>query len=200
MEPARTSSRTFAEYVALEAESDVKHEYVNGEVFAMAGGTLEHSRIAANIILELGAQLRGRPCVVYTSDARVRVRATGLATYPDASIVCGSIERDPEDANTLTNPVVLVEVLSDGTEAYDRGEKFAHYQRIPSLREYLLVSQHGKRIDHYLRNDDGTWTFRAVEPPGGVRLPSIGCELALDAVYRDPLADVTAEGTIEPRS
>lgn len=194
MEPARTPSTTFAEYIALEAESDVKHEYVNGEIFAMAGGTLEHSRIAANIILELGAQLRGRPCVVYTSDARVRVRATGLATYPDASIVCGSIERDPEDTNTLTNPVVLVEVLSDGTEAYDRGEKFAHYQRIPSLREYLLVSQHGKRIDHYLRNDDdGSWTFRSVESPGSVRLPSIGCELALDAVYRDPLAGTSTE-------
>lgn len=187
-EPARTPSPTFAEYLALEAESDVKHEHVNGEIFAMAGGTLEHSRIAANVILELGAQLRGRPCIVYTSDARVRVRATGLATYPDASIVCGAIEHDPEDANTLTNPVVLVEVLSDGTEAYDRGEKFAHYQRIASLREYVLVSQHRQRIDHYLRNDDDTWTFRSVETPGSLQLPSIGCELSLEAVYRNPLA------------
>lgn len=193
VEPVRTPLISFAEYIALEAASELKHEYVNGEIFAMAGGTLEHSRIAANVILELGSQLRGRPCVVLTSDARVRVRATGLATHPDASIVCGAIERDPEDANTLTNPVVLVEVLSDSTEAYDRGEKLAHYQRISALREYLLVSQNRQRIDHYVRNDDGSWTFRLVEAPGSLRLPSIDCELSLEAVYRDPFGGATAE-------
>ncbi len=187
-EPAHKIAYTFAEYVELERTSEVKHEYVNGEIFAMAGGTLEHSQLAANVIRELGAQLRGRPCVVFTSDARVRVLATGLATYPDVSVVCGALERDPEDANTVTNPVVVVEVLSDNTEAYDRGEKFAHYQRMPSLREYVLVSQRRQRIDHYRRNDDGTWTLRPVEPPESVQLSSIACELSLEAVYEDPFA------------
>jgi Uma2 family endonuclease len=185
---ARALTHTFAEYLALEAKSETKHELVNGEIFAMAGGTPEHSRLAANVIGELGSALRGRPCATFTSDLRVRVLATGLATYPDASVVCGRMEVDPEDKNTVTNPVVLVEVLSDSTEAYDRNDKLAHYRRIPSLRDYLLVSQHERRIEHYHRNDDGTWTLRDVGEGGEVRLASIGCSLAVDAVYHDPLA------------
>jgi Uma2 family endonuclease len=184
-EPARY---TFAEYLALDERSEARYEFVNGEVFAMSGGTLEHSRIAANLIASLGAQLLGRPCVVYTSDARVRVQATGLATYPDVSVVCGSIERDPESRNTITNPVVLIEVLSDSTEGYDREEKFSHYRRIGSLREYLLVSQRERRVEHFSRNADDSWTLRDVTSPEVVRIPSIGCVLALDVVYRDPLA------------
>lgn len=180
---------TFAEYIAIDEASEIKHEYVNGAVFAMAGGTLEHAQIAANVIGELRAQLRGRPCVVYTSDARVRVLATGLATYPDVTVVCGAIECDPENKHTVTNPVVLVEVLSDSTEGYDRKEKFSHYRRIPSLREYLLVSQRERRIEHLSRNDDGTWTLRDVTASALVRLPSIGCELSLDEVYKNPFAE-----------
>ena len=187
-EPARKLSSTFAEYLAVDEASELKHEHVHGEIFAMAGGTLEHSRITGNVARLLGNQLLGKRCVVFNSDARVRVRATGLSTYPDVTVVCGSIERDPESASTLNNPVVLAEVLSSGTEAYDRGEKFAHYQRISSLREYVLVSSQGRRIDHYLRNDDGTWTLRPVEAPETVRLPAIGCELSLDEVYADPFA------------
>jgi Uma2 family endonuclease len=187
-EPARKATYTFAEYLAIDEASEIKHELVNGEIFAMAGGTLEHAQIAGNLIRVLGTQLLGRPCNVYTSDARVRVRATGLATYPDVTVVCGAIERDPENAHTITNPVVLVEVLSDSTEGYDREEKFSHYRRIPSLREYLLVSQKERRVEHFTRNDDGSWTLRDLVPPEPVRLPSIGCELALSEVYRDPLA------------
>src|SRR5262249_23805624 len=138
-EPARKLSHTFAEYIALEAKSGTKHEYVNGEIFAMAGGTLEHGRLCANVIRVLGTALLGRPCITFTADVRVRVLATGLCTYPDGSVVCGRIELDPEDKNTLTNPIVLVEVLSDSTESYDRIEKQAHYRLIPSLRDYLLV-------------------------------------------------------------
>lgn len=191
-EPARKLMYTFAEYVAMEEASEQKHEYLDGEIFAMAGGTLEHSQIATNVARLLGNQLLSRPCIVYNSDARVRVLATGLATYPDVTVVCGSIERHPENDHTVTNPVVLVEVLSDSTEGYDRGKKFAHYRRIASLREYVLVSQSSKRIDHYLRNDDGSWTLRSVEPPDVARLTSIGCELSLDEVYRDPLAAAAA--------
>jgi len=183
---ARKLACTFAEYLTLEAASPTRHEYLAGEIFAMAGGTPEHSALAASVIRLLGTALLDRPCVVYTSDLRIRVLATGLATYPDVSIVCSPLQRDPEDTNSIVNPVVLVEVLSDSTEAYDRGEKFAHYRCIPSLRDYLLVSQHAARIDHYRRNDDDTWTLTAVEAPGNVQL-SIGCELSVAAVYRNPL-------------
>ena len=190
VEPARKLSYTFAEYIAIDEASATKHEFVNGEIFAMSGGTVKHGQLAANVIRSLGTQLLDRPCAAFTSDVRVRVLATGLATYPDVSVVCGSIDYDPENKNTITNPVLLVEVLSDSTEDYDREEKFSHYRRIPSLREYLLVSQHERRITHLSRNDndDGSWTLRDVTSAAIVRLPSIGCELSLDDVYRDPFA------------
>lgn len=185
-EPARKPTYTFAEYLAQEATSNIRHEYLDGEIFAMSGGTIEHGAIAANVIRLLGNALLGKPCRVLTSDVRVRVLATGLATYPDVSVACGSLERDPEDANTVVNPAVLVEVLSDSTEAYDRGEKFAHYRRIPSLQDYLLVSQHEMLIEHYRRSNDGTWILRDVRPPDMVRL-SIGCELSVAEAYQNPL-------------
>jgi Uma2 family endonuclease len=187
-EPARKLTYTFAEYLAFEAESATKHEYINGEVFAMAGGTPDHAALAAAVIRLLGTALLDRPCRVYTSDLRIRVLVTGLATYPDVSVVCRPFEPDPEDANTAVNPVVIVEVLSDGTEAYDRGEKFAHYRRIPSLRDYLMVSQREAQIEHYRRNEDDTWTLREVRAPGVVRL-SIGCDLSVEDVYRNPMAE-----------
>jgi Uma2 family endonuclease len=192
-EPARRLSTTFAEYVAEERSSATKHEWLNGEVFDMAGGTIEHGALAANTIGELLRLLRGRPCRVYTSDVRVRVAATGLATYPDASVVCGKLERDPEDDNTVLNPVVLVEVLSDSTEAYDRGEKFAHYRRIDSLRDYVLVSQREPLLEHYARNDDGTWTLREARAGQAVRLTGVPGELAVDEVFRDPLGSEARE-------
>ncbi|MDP9151292.1 MAG: Uma2 family endonuclease [Myxococcota bacterium] len=120
---------------------------------------------------------------MFTSDARLRVLATGLATYPDISIVCGPVERDPESQETLTNPIVLVEVLSESTEGYDREEKLAHYRRIPSLREYVLISQHERRIEHLSRNDDGFWTLRDLTTPSAVALASIGCALEFEDVY-----------------
>ena len=122
----------------------------------MAGGTPEHSRLSVNVQGELRNALRGRRCTVFNSDVRVRVLATGLGTYPDATVVCGRLEVDPEDKNTVTNPIVIVEVLSDSTETYDRDDKRAHYRQLPTLRDYLLVSQHERRIEHYHRNDDGT--------------------------------------------
>jgi len=186
-EPARKLKHTFAEYLTLEAASETKHEYLDGEIYDMAGGTPDHSGLAVNVTSELHAALRGRPCRVFNSDLRVRVLATGLGTYPDASVICGAFEHDPEDENTAINPVVLVEVLSDSTEAYDRGEKFAHYRRIPSLRDYVIVSQHEPVIEHYTRNDDDTWTLHEVRPPASVQL-TIGCELSVAAVYENPLA------------
>jgi Uma2 family endonuclease len=186
-EPAHKLTFTFAEYLEQERASDTKHELVNGEIFAMAGGTIEHGRLTSNVTISLGAQLRGRPCAAFSSDVLIRVLATGLASYPDLSVVCGKLERDPEDANTIVNPIVLVEVLSDSTEAYDRGEKFAHYRRIPSLKEYVLVSQHEPRIEVFRRGDDGIWSLHEAGVTERVKLTSIACELSVDEVYSDPL-------------
>ncbi len=186
-EPARKLAITFAEYLEQERASDTKHEFLAGEVFAMAGGTPEHARLAIKVGGLLGAQLGGRPCEVFSSDLLVRVLATDLGTYPDLSVVCGRIEVDPDDASCLTNPVVLVEVLSDGTEAYDRGEKFAHYRRIPSLREYVLVSQRQRRIEVFRRNEDASWTLYEAGAGQSAKLASIGCELSVDEVYRSAL-------------
>jgi Uma2 family endonuclease len=187
-EPGHKLTWTFAEYVEQERGSDTKHELVNGELFAMAVGTIEHGRLASNVTISLGAQLLGRPCAAFSSDVRVRVLATGLATYPDLSVVCGKLERDPGDANTIVNPILLVEVLSDSTEAYDRGEKFAHYRRILSLREYVLASQHEPRSEVFRRGEDGIWLLHEAGAAERVQLMSIACELAVDEVYTDPLA------------
>ena len=189
-DPAPKLTFTFAEYLQRERAGDTKHELINGEIVASSGGTPEHARLAMRVGSALGAQLLGRPCEVFSSDLLLRVLATGLATYPDLTVVCGKLERDPEDANTVVNPVVLIEVLSDGTERYDRGEKFAHYRRIPSLKEYVLVSQHEPRIEVFRRNEDVTsWTLRVAEASESAKLTSIGCELVVDGVYANPLGD-----------
>jgi Uma2 family endonuclease len=185
--PAAVSRMSFAEYLELERTSEVKHEYLRGEVFAMAGGTPEHARLAANIIRELGAALRDRPCSVFTSDARVRIEATDRATYPDVTIVCGRLEHAADDPDSITNPIVIVEILSDATEAEDRGEKFAHYRRLASLREYVLVSQRARRLEVYRRRDE-RWLLDEAGVAETLRLESIDVVLSVDEVYRDPLA------------
>jgi Uma2 family endonuclease len=131
--------------------------------------------------------LAGKACQVFTSDLRVRVVETGLATHPDVSVFCGSLTRDPEDKNTATNPVVIVEVFSPSTERYDRDEKFSHYRRIPSLASYVLISQEEQRLEVFSRNSDGSWTLRETRQ-GAAHLAEIGCTLPIDAVYRDPLS------------
>ena len=179
---------TYAEYLAAEATSATKHEWLNGEVFAMAGGTPAHAGLCASVTGALGLALRGRPCRVFSSDLRVKVQVTGLTTYPDASVVCTKLETDRDDAQAVVNPTVLVEVLSDSSEAYDRGEKFVHYRRIPSLREYVIVSQHEARIEVHRRNEAGRWELYEAGAGESVELVSIGCVLSVDDVYRDPLA------------
>lgn len=178
---------SYAEYLAAEAASPVKHEFLRGDVFAMAGGTPEHGRLAANMIYELRRALEGRPCVVLTSDVRVRIRATDRSTYPDVSVVCGRIEPAADDPDAIGNPVVIVEVLSDSTEADDRGEKFAHYRRLPSLVEYVLVSQRAPRIEVY-RREGNRWALTEAAAGESLTLESIGASIAVDAVYRNPLA------------
>ena len=187
----RVDDVSYAEYLAFERDSEAKHEYVNGQIYAMSGGTPEHGRLAWNLMGLLHEALRGRPCTAFTSDVRVRIPATGRATYPDVSVVCGKLERDTEDADAITNPIVLVEVLSPSTESSDRGDKFLHYRRLPSLREYVLVAQDAPRIEVFSRGQDErgeTWVMTEAGPGQVARLPSLGVELAVDDVYRDPLA------------
>ena len=137
----------------------------------------------------LGNALQGRPCRVFSSDLKIFIAETQLATYPDLSVVCGKLETTPEDANLVTNPTLIVEVLSDSTEAYDRGAKFAHYRRLPSLREYVLVSQTDRRIEVFRRTEDGRrWELEEAGPSQSITLSSVGCALSVDAVYFDPLA------------
>jgi Uma2 family endonuclease len=174
---------TFADYLAVERVSETKHEFDAGEIVAMSGGTARHSALAARMITALGNTC-SPGCTVFTSDMRVRVVATGRATYPDVSMVCGPIEYDSEDAarTTLINPMLLVEVLSVTTEKGDRGNKWMHYQRIPSLQEYVLVSPE-LRIEIFRRTPSGTWEyFEARE--GTVRLAS-GPTLDLAMLYGD---------------
>jgi Uma2 family endonuclease len=172
------------EYLTIERAAEYKSEYFAGEIFAMAGGSPSHNLIASNVIRELGTQLKRRPCKVYSSDQRVKVAATGLYTYPDVMVVCGKEQFDDEIKDTLLNPTLLVEVLSESTEAYNRGKKFEHYRRIPSFREYLLIAQDRCRVEQYVKQDDGRWLFSEVSDRQSViKLPSLNCELAVAEIY-----------------
>jgi Uma2 family endonuclease len=180
---------SYADYLASEQASTTKHEYVRGDVFAMAGGTIEHGRLQVAVASELRVALMGRPCSVYSGDVRVRVEATDFACYPDISVVCTELRHSEVDQHAITNPKVLVEVLSDSTEGYDRGAKFAHYRRIPSLAEYVLVSQTEPLIEVYRRSDQGEWVLVAeAHAADSVELRSLGVTIRVDAVYADPLA------------
>jgi Uma2 family endonuclease len=153
--PAHRVRYSWADYLALEASSNVKHEFLDGQIYGMAGGTPEHAALTAAVSGLLFAQLRNGRCRVHDADLRVRVLETGLATYPDVTIVCGPRKRDPEDPNAVTNPTVIVEVLNKSTEDYDRGDKFEHYERIPTLRQYVLVSYRDREIEVWTRGADG---------------------------------------------
>ena len=172
------------EYLSLERKSEIKSEYLNGEIFSMVGASREHNLIVANITRELTQQLKGRPCELYPSDMRVRIPATGLYTYPDVVVVCGEPLFEDEHVDTLLNPTLIIEVLSGSTESYDRGEKFSHYQTVSSLTEYLLVAQDEHRIEQYVKQPDAGWLYSdARSSEGSIELVSIQCVLALKEVY-----------------
>ena len=172
------------DYLARERASDTKHELVNGVIVAMAGASPRHVLIATNLTVALGNALASRPCVVLGSDQRVLVEATGLYTYPDVTVVCERPRFDPKDATTLVNPLVIVEVLSDSTEAYDRGAKFAHYRSVTSLAEYVLVAQAERRVEHYRRLEGGQWVLTVYEDDDAkVAFPALGTELTLREIY-----------------
>ncbi|MDI1483076.1 Uma2 family endonuclease [Polyangium sp. y55x31] len=181
-EPAGKHGVTFADYLVFELANETKHEYVDGQILDRFGDTPDHGLVTANVSAELGSQLRDRHCRVFSPDVRIRVQATGASMYPDVTVVCGKLQLDAEDKDAIVNPIVLVEVLSQRTEAYDRGKKFAHYRRIPSLREYVLISHQTKRIEVYRRADGGGWMLHEAEC-GSIDLMSIGCVLSVDEVY-----------------
>ncbi len=171
---------TYAEYLVIEEFSNVKHEFLAGQMYAMAGGTPEHAMLAAAASGSLYGQLRGGRCRVADSDLRIRT-GTGLATYPDVTVVCGPIERDAEDRLAVTNPTLIVEVLSDRTEEYGRCDKFEHYKSLPSLRQYLLVSHRGPSVEVWTKDGD-SWQ-RAIVREGEVEQLVIGAKLDVSELY-----------------
>jgi Uma2 family endonuclease len=196
MQTAQKLELTAREYLDRERKAEFKSEFLNGEVFAMSGGTDQHSLIAMNLGGELRAQLKGKPCRVYNSDMRVKIEATGLYTYPDVPVACGELRFEDETRDVLLNPKIIVEVLSESTAAWDRGEKFWHYSRLESLTEYVLVSQQAWLVEHRLRQPDGTWLIEQVEGQQGVlSLPTIDCKVPLAEIYANTGLDPAAKPT-----
>lgn len=198
---------TADEYLNSERLSEFKSEYFNGEIFAMAGASREHNQISANIIRVLGNQLLESPCTVFSSDMKIKIEAIEKYTYPDIVVVCGNGEFEGEmDAqeyerkegkeigknykgdkqnDILLNPLVVMEILSASTEAYDRGDKFSHYQYIESFVEYLLISQSLYRVEKFMRQKNGTWIYSNYQDIGDiVKIESISCELPVAEIYR----------------
>ncbi|MFO0651125.1 MAG: Uma2 family endonuclease [Polyangiales bacterium] len=176
---------SYAEYLAMEERSEIKHEWIDGVVYAMSGGTLAHNQLSAQMIGELLRLIGERPCRVFTSDQRARPRTVRLAAYPDVTVVCGEPIVHEEDHNAVVNPLVLVEVLSDSTESWDRAGKFRRYRKIESLKHYVLVSQHERCIEVYSRDAEGGWVLREGAEGEWVALDALGGALEVDRVYRN---------------
>ena len=177
------------EYLAWERQQGTRHEFFDGEIFAMTGASREHNLVCGNTFSALHAQLRGTPCEVYNNDMRVKVSETGMYTYPDIVAACAEPRFEDAEVDTLLNPVLIIEVLSDSTEQYDRGAKFRHYRTLPSLQDYLLVAQTECRVEHYAREAGSRWLLTEY---GGlddtIDLTSVGCRLHLREMYeRVPL-------------
>jgi Uma2 family endonuclease len=186
------------EYLAIECQAACKSEYVAGEMFAMAGASRRHNLIVANIIRILGNQLLESPCNVYPSDMRLKIPRTGRYTYPDITVACAEEQFEDEHRDTLLNPVVIIEVWSESTEAYDRGKKFEDYQRLESLVEYILIAQDHYSVERYVRQDQRTWIYSVFQSREDmVALSTIGCQLVLQDVYAKIDMQLSTPTTIE---
>ncbi len=184
--PVAKHRYTVAEYLELERASDVRHEYHDGEILAMAGGSVRHSRIASNTLVAIGAMLRGKPCQPHGSDLKVSIREESRFVYPDISIICGEPAIDPAatQGEAVTNPTVVIEVLSPTTERYDRTKKFEYYRSLESLEEYVLVASDEARIETFFRQGDGTWAFQSwTGLVAAVPLRSVSVEILAAEVY-----------------
>jgi Uma2 family endonuclease len=176
---------TYADYVGLERTSPTKHEFLDGEIYAMAGRSEDHSALAAEVIAVLTVSLAATSCRVHTSDLRIYVEAFGLATFPDGAVICGPLEQhEPSPVATALNPTMLLEVTSDSSEEYDTGTKLEAYRTIPSLCDYIIVSHRERRVTVHHRADDGTWSSRLAISGGRVSVASADVELEADAIYR----------------
>jgi Uma2 family endonuclease len=174
------------QYLEIERQAEFRSEYLHGEMFAMAGTSFNHNRIVRSTERALGRALDGRRCDVFFLDVKVHIPATGLYTYPNIVVTCGPIAALDKHQDTLTNPLVIVEVLSPSTRNYDRGEKFQHYRSIPSFREYLVLAQDEIRVEHHVRQPDGAWIFREhTALTDVVHLASIDCNLNISTLYAD---------------
>lgn len=178
MAPPARERLSYPDYLALERRTGVRHEYRDGVARAMAGGTVRHSALKSRLTRHVGNALDGGPCVAFDSDLKVHVEASGLFTYPDLTVICGELQRSEVDRHCLTNPRVVFEVLSPGTEAYDRGEKFVHLQQAPSLSHYVLVSAGSEQVEVFSRTEGG-WLYTRLDQ-GHLTLPDIGLDLPLD--------------------
>jgi Uma2 family endonuclease len=175
---------TEAEYIALDRSSEGKNEYLDGVIYAMGGASAPHVQITGNVARELGNLLRDRPCLVYSTDLRVRVGPGGLYAYPDVVVVCGEPVFVDDELDTLANPLLIVEVLSESTKNYDRGEKFERYRTLPSFGEYVLVAQDKVHVERFVRQDDGTWVLSETnEIDDTIRLATLDCALPLAEIY-----------------
>ena len=188
MSTARRLHYSYEQYLALETGSSIRHEYLDGEIYAMAGGSPDHAALAAAVISLLGPQLPPG-CRVFTSDLRIRIGVTGLSTYPDVAVVGGRTMRAVDDHLAVINPVLLVEVTSDSTEEYDRGDKLRHFKQLPSLREILVVSHRQPRLTLH-RREAADWVMLEARSGETVPLEAIAARLAVDDVYRDELEDI----------
>ena len=172
---------TAAEYLVWERQQDTKHEFLDGEVFAMAGGTRRHSLIGTNLVGELRNHLKGGDCEAHGSDMQVYIKRTGLYTYPDASVVCPPIEGETE--YVINNPVLIGEVLSSSTADYDRGTKFSHYRKIPSLTDYLVLYQDELYVEHRSRTEDRHWLLQDIRGEQPIKIQSLGITLSVSELY-----------------
>jgi Uma2 family endonuclease len=184
--PVQTRRYSVEEYLELERNADQRHEYQDGEILAMAGGSPEHSFIIANIVGELRNALKGRPCRVAESNLRIRIPGRPRYVYPDASIICGPLQFDPQDEerHTILDPKVIIEVLSPSTEAYDRGDKFTQYRDIESFEEYILISQDRPNAESFLRQPDGAWSIlNFTGLAGTAKIRSLAVEVPMTEIY-----------------
>ncbi len=178
---------SYADYLELERSTGIKHEFLDGTAVAMAGGTVAHAMLVTSVGAEVRAALRGRPCRVLGSEQKLIVEATGLASYPDAAIYCDGLRRHADDDHALCDPTVVFEVLSPSTESWDRGDKFDHYRRLPSLKGYVLVSSQRPWVEVCTVSGPHTWSVQAFGPGQRFALPGVGVELSVDALYEDAL-------------
>lgn len=187
MEAKRFNKLSFNEYIDLEVKSNTRHEFHDGEVFAMAGGTLEHALISSNVLIELGLSLRNgqKKCRAINSEIKLKIASLNKYLYPDAMILCGNLEKSQNETQFVTNPTVIIEVLSKSTEGYDRGDKFFFYKQIPSLKDYILIDQYQALVDIYSRQAD-LWKISRVEGISqSIYIPSVDTKLSLQEIYRD---------------